>query len=171
MRGAQPIEQTARLNDLLRDLEHAGRIVRENENVHLTATEVVTVNLTLGLERCLKLVFQSHELVEIVHVRCVELKHNLGFHSDSLTGVAGIGTQDPLPFPLPFRRQRPDPPLAEVQVAEEERLLQLREVKQVGELGDPGSGDAQLPCRPTAGVVPVARSRGALFDHRLPEGH
>ncbi len=30
-----------------------------------------------------------------------------------------------LPVPLPSRRQRPHPPLAEVQVAEEERLLQL----------------------------------------------
>ncbi len=65
-----------------------------------------------------------------------------------------------------------DPPLAEVQVAEEERVLEpWVEVEEVGEPGHAGAGDAQLPCRPTAGVVPVARSRGALFDHRLPEGH
>ena len=42
----------------------------------------------------------------------------------------------PIVHPLPPRRQRPDPPLAEVEVAEEERLLQLRgEVEQVGDLG------------------------------------
>ena len=42
-----------------------------------------------------------------------------------------------LPFPLRPRHPRPDPPLAEVQVAEEKRLLNLG--AEVEEVGDPGS--------------------------------
>ncbi len=39
-----------------------------------------------------------------------------------------------------------DPPLAEVQVAEEERLLDLwRQIQEVRDLGESGSTDAQLP--------------------------
>ncbi len=44
----------------------------------------------------------------------------------------GCPTSTPLPFPLRPRRQRPDPPLAEVEVAEEERLLEARGKVEVG---------------------------------------
>ena len=41
------------------------------------------------------------------------------------SGLMPGADSHPLPFPLRPRRQRPDPPLAEVQVAEEEGLLEL----------------------------------------------
>ncbi len=64
------------------------------------------------------------------------------------------------PFPLPPRRQRPDPPLAEVQVAEEERLLDVwGEGEQIRDQRDPGSGDG---CR-TFGVV-LQATGGLVLD-------
>ncbi len=52
----------------------------------------------------------------------------------------------PPPFPLRPRRHRPDPPLAEVQVAEQKPFLDAgRQVQQVQDLAHPGSTDAQLP--------------------------
>ncbi len=41
----------------------------------------------------------------------------------STTSISTACLRSMLPFPLRPRGQRPDPPLAEVQVAEEERLL------------------------------------------------
>ncbi len=74
------------------------------------------------------------------------------------------------------RHHRPNPPLAEVQVAEEERLPHQRpQVERVRQLGHAGCGDAQL----AGASLPTTRNydqesplvANQLGDHPFEPGH
>ncbi len=62
----------------------------------------------------------------------------------------GQGSRSPLPIQLHPHRQRPDPPLAEVQVAEQQPFLDARgQIQQIQDLAHAGASYAQLSHRLT----------------------